>query len=182
MTRDETKILIAAMEVAYPNYHPKDRTLTVNTWASMLEAYDYELVQLAFKKYVLTDTSGFAPSIGQIVALMQGITEGDGISEMQVWTMVYKAICNSSYHADEEYTKLPPVVQRAVGSAEQLKNWAAMDNDTVNSVIQSNVLRSYRAAKKAARDNAALPPGFRKKLEAYRRFPRERNILEDGHG
>lgn len=171
MTREETKQLIAMMMVTYPNYHPADITYTVNVWASMLMEYDFQQVQIAFKKYVLTNTSGFAPSIGQIVEQLQGVTEENDIGELQAWSMVSGAIRNSIYSSENEFEKLPPVVQRAVGNASNLKEWAMMDADTVNSVIQSNVIRNYRAAAKAMRDEAKLPPKFRELIANLRTTP-----------
>lgn len=171
MTRDETKMLIATMEVTYPNYHPADRTFTVNTWTSMLEEYDFQSVQMAFKKFVLSDTSGFAPSIGQLVAQMQEIAEGDDIGEIEAWGIVSRAIGNSLYNAKEEFEKLPPLLQRVVYSPATLREWGMMDSDTVHSVVQSHVIRNYRAAAKAAREEAKLPPKFRELLKAQQKVP-----------
>lgn len=171
MTRDEAKILVITMKTVYPNYHPADETFTVNTWASMLEEYDFSQVQMAFKKFVLSDTSGFAPSIGQLVAEMQEINENDNVGELEAWGMVSKAIRNSGYHAVEEFNRLPPLVQRAVYSPGNLEEWAKMDTDTVNSVIQSHVIRNYRAAAKAARDEAKLPPKFLELMKTKQKIP-----------
>ncbi len=191
MTRDEAKMLILTMEATFPNYHPMDITITVNTWAAMLGEYGFQQVQMALKRYVLTDTSGFAPSIGQLVAQMQDIAEGDDLGELEAWSLVSKAIGNSLYHADEEFAKLPPVVQRAVHSAANLKEWSLMDSDTVGGVVQSHLVRNYRAAAKAMRDEAKLPQGFREAIAGMRSVPERlsaksagpadgRQLLEDG--
>lgn len=171
MTREEAKQLVMTMTVAYPNYHPADLKLTVDVWASMLAEYDFRLVQTAFRKYILSDTSGFAPSIGQLVDHLQDVTEGDGIGELQAWSMVSAALRNSVYCSEQEYAKLPPVVQRAVGSAANLREWAMMDSATVHSVVQSNVIRNYRAAAKAKREEAKLPPEFRKLIASQKATP-----------
>lgn len=171
MTRDEAKILVATMKVVYPNYHPVNETFTVNTWASLLEEYEFLQVQTAFKRFVLTDTSGFAPSIGQLVAQMQEVAEDDSVGELEAWSMVSRAVRNSGYHAEEEFDRLPPLVQRVVHSPSNLREWAAMDTDTVNSVIQSHVVRNYRAAAKAAREEARLPQKFRGMVTARKKIP-----------
>ena len=62
---------------------------------------------------------------------------------MEAWSLVRRAIQNSLYHADEEYSKLPPIVQKAVGSPDNLRGWAAMDAATVSSVTASNFIRTY---------------------------------------
>lgn len=168
MSREGVKKLIMAITVTYPNFHPKDMTFMVNVWTAMLSEYDGRDVEVAFKRYALTNTSGFAPSVGQIVQEIQNVREDDDPGELAVWSMVSKAIRNSGYHAQEEFDKLPPLVQRVVHSPQNLEEWAMMDTDTVNSVIQSNVIRSYRAAAKSEKEEARLPEGFRKELEARR--------------
>lgn len=181
MTRDEVKKLIATMEATYPNYHPGDRTFTVNAWASMLEEYDFRQVQMAFKKFVLSDTGGFAPSIGQLVARIHEIAAGDDLGEIEAWSLVSKAIKNSNYHAKEEFEKLPQILQRVVYSPSNLRDWAAADTDTVNSAVQSHVIRNYRAAAKAAREEAKLPPKFQAALKAQQSKP-ERLVSKEPDG
>ena len=68
--------------------------------------------------------------------------------------MVSRAARNGLYRCREEYDKLPPAVQKAVGDAEQLRTWAAMDEETVASVVASNFARSYRTV--LAREKEAL--------------------------
>lgn len=171
MTREEAKQLIMTLAAAYPNYHPADFTYTVDIWAVMLDEYDFGQAQTALKKYILSDTSGFAPSIGQLVEQMQGIRETEDIGEMGAWTMVRAAISRAIYYAEDEFAKFPPVVKSAVVSPANLKEWALMDTDTVNSVIQSNVMRSYRAAAKAMKDEAKLSSGFREMINGQRTEP-----------
>ena len=72
--------------------------------------------------------------------------------------MVSKACSNGIYGYREEFAKLPPEVQRAVGAPEQLREWAMMDSDTVQSVVASNFQRNYRASQTRAREQAKLPP------------------------
>lgn len=65
------------------------------------------------------------------------------------------------YNAREEYDKLPPVVQCVVGSSSQLKEWAMMDAETVQSVVASNFQRSYMARAERERERMALPSAVR---------------------
>lgn len=52
---------------SYPNYKPMDLKETVDVWTMMLEECTYEQISVALKQYILTENSGFAPSIGQLV-------------------------------------------------------------------------------------------------------------------
>ena len=128
---------------SYPNYKPNNLSETVDVWQMMLSDYDYNLVSVALKSYILSDISGFAPAIGQIVAKMHAITQPQVLNEMEAWSLVSKAIRNSIYNAADEYAKLPPIVQKAVGLPSQLMQWAIDDNYN-ESVVSSNFMRCYR--------------------------------------
>ena len=143
MTREETVKIIRIMVDSYPNYKPNNISETVDVWHMMLSDYDYNLVAMALKAYILSDTSGFAPSIGQLVEKIQKLTKPQELSEMEAWSLVKKAISNSAYDYVEEFHKLPPIIQKCVGSAYQLKCWA-LDEDFNEQVASSNFARSYR--------------------------------------
>ena len=171
MTRDEAKHLVMMVSAAYPNWKPMDLRGTVDTWAVMLQEYEYQSCVVALKSYILTDTSCFAPGIGQVIDRLQRRREGRELGELDAWSMVSKALRNSTYHAEEEFAALPPVLQRTVGNPSNLKEWAGMEMDTVNSVIQSHVVRNYRVAVKSMRDDAKIPPALMGLLQDMRKEP-----------
>lgn len=124
MTRDETIEILMVVQAAYPNYKPHDKTVTVNLWYEMLLDYSYQQVGAAVKAYIRTDKRGFAPSIGDIVDKLQMLFGDEQIDEVQAWGIVWKAICNSGSHADEEFENLPELIKKVVGSPGQLRQWA----------------------------------------------------------
>lgn len=67
------------------------------------------------------------------------------------------ALRNSLYNSDDEYRKLPQVIQRIVGSPSVLREWAQSDINELQTVIASNFQRSYRARAKGEREFMALP-------------------------
>lgn len=159
MTRDETIKILMIIQAAYPNYKPPDKTVAVNVWSEMLSDIPYEQVSIAVKAYIQTDTSGFAPSIGNIREKVQFIfSEEDDLNESAAWEIVWRAICNSGYHAEEEYNKLPPIVQRAVGSPRQLREWGLMENIDGKSIVvlQSNFQRVFRIEKEREKERKKL--------------------------
>ena len=160
MTRDETVNIIRVMVDSYPNYKPNNLSETVDVWHTMLSDYDYNLVSMALKSYILSDTSGFAPSIGQIVAKMHAITQPQELNEMEAWSLVSKAIRNSIYNSADEYAKLPPIVQKAVGLPSQLMQWA-IDDSYNESVVSSNFMRCYRIELAREKEMSMLPEDAR---------------------
>lgn len=166
MTEKEAKKLFAVMTVAYPNYRIDDIEYTAKVWVDFLGEYSYEQVNMALKAYIATDTSGFAPSIGQIISLIQKCTVQEQLGEMEAWSLVRKAISNGNYGSVEEFEKLPPTIQKAVGSADMIKRWAMSDSNEVSTVIQSNFLRSYRMAVKRDEEYAKMPEDVKRLISS----------------
>lgn len=158
MEREEIKNIIAHMMAAYPNYKPNDLKFMVDKWTEMLKDYQYDVFKKALDKYILSDSTGFAPSIGQIIGMIDVPSSNE---PLEAWNLVRKAINNSTYHSEEEYAKLPVECQKAIGSASNLKEMAQMDWETVESVEQSHFIRSYQAVIKRMDEEKRLPQNFR---------------------
>ena len=164
MTRDEVKEIIMIMTYTYPNYKPTDITATVDTWTAILASYQFEHIRAALHSYILSDTKGFAPTPGQLIDKIP--VKSFDMTEMEAWGMVNKALSNSNYHAKEEFDKLPLVVQKTLGRFEVLQEWAGMEIDVVQSVIQSNFIRNYRTVLQREKERNKLPTRLREILEA----------------
>lgn len=165
MTRDETIKILMAIQAAYPNYRPQDKTVAVNVWAEMLSDIPYEQVSIAVKAYIQTDTSGFAPSVGDIREKVRDIfSKKDDLNETAAWSLVMKAIRRSTYYSEEEFAKLPPVVRRAVASPKQLREWATLEDvdGKAMTVIQANFQRTFRIEQKREQERNKLSPDILK--------------------
>lgn len=144
MTREDTMKILATIQAAYPNYKPNDKTAALNTWWTLLQEYPYEQVSLALKAYIQTDISGFAPAIGQVIATINRLHVPEALNDMEAWALVSRALRNGYYGAEAEFEKLPPLVQQAVGCPDNLRHWSQSDLSSIETVIQSNFLRTYR--------------------------------------
>nr|DAD56870.1 MAG TPA: replisome organizer [Bacteriophage sp.] len=131
----------------------------------MLEAYSYNQVSIALKAYATSDTSGFAPSIGQLIGKIQTISQPQELDGMTAWGLVSKALRNGTYGAVEEFNKLPPLVKQAVGMPDNLKNWATSDYQTIETVIQSNFLRTYETVVERANEINRMPDNIKSLIE-----------------
>ena len=149
---------------SYPNYKPNNISETVDVWQMMLSDYDYNLVAMALKAYILSDTSGFAPSIGQLVGKIQTLTKPKELNEMEAWSLVCDALQNSGYNYAEEYAKLPPLVKKAVGLPTQLQAWALTENLNKD-VVGSNFMRCYRIEVERQKEISKMPQNVRELLE-----------------
>lgn len=168
MTREETAKIIGAMMVYYPNYAPIDNEMTVTLWTDAFAEYPYSVVAKALKTYALSDKSGFAPNIGALNNIIQTVAEETAdtyMNEMQAWNLVSAALRDGTYHAQERFEELPPLVQKAVGSPNNLHNWATADFETIDTVVMSQFQRTYRAEVARAKEIARYPIDIRTAIE-----------------
>ena len=161
MTREETLAIMSVLKAAYPNYYKdmkrSDAEAIVGLWAEMFKDEPVEVVALAVKAHIANDAKGFPPVIGAIKDAIVKLQTPDEMTELEAWGYVRKAISNGIYGSQKEFDALPPVIQRLVGSPNQLREWAMMDADTVASVVASNFQRSYKARAAHEREFLALP-------------------------
>lgn len=165
MTREQVGELLMTIQAYYPNYNPPDKKITLNAWHIMLAEYPEELVLQALRACIATNTSGFAPDIGQIMSKIHTISQPQELDGMTAWGLVSKALRNGTYGAVEEFNKLPPLVRQAVGMPDNLKNWATSDYRTIETVIQSNFLRTYETAVKRANEINRMPDDIKSLIE-----------------
>lgn len=166
MTRDEVIKMLMVIQAAYPNYKQQDKTVAANTWYMMLKDYEKEVVEAALKMYIATDTSGFAPAIGQIIDKIKGVTSPNELNGMKAWSLVSKALRNGYYGAEQEFEKLPVTVQKAVGSPDNLRNWAQSDSKAIETVIQSNFMRTYETELKRQNEELKIPADVRQLISS----------------
>lgn len=166
MTRQEALAIMAMLKTAYPSFYKdlskEELNAAVNLWATMFSEEPIQVVTEAIK--ALMCTLKYPPTIADVKEKIAMITQPPAMTEMEAWDMVKSAI--SYYNAAETFERLPPILKRIVGSPNQLREWALMDVETVNSVIQSNFMRSYRAMAAREREYAMLPESTRQLIQS----------------
>lgn len=172
MTREETLQIMTVLKTAYPNFYKgmgrKEAESTVSLWHDMFADDDPVHVAAAVKALIAMDAKGFPPHIGAVKDKLAKITMPQEMTELEAWGIVYKAICRGSlYDSKGEYEKLPPLLKRLVGSPNQLREWAMMDADVVQSVVSSNFQRSYRACSASEREFALMPPDVKSLISGF---------------
>lgn len=148
MNRLEIKKLLACLEMTYSNFNVEDekRTFMVDTWLNFLGKYQYTDVSAALTEYIETSNSSFAPSVSQLIGIVKKHKDIPIkiclLGAAEAWGMVRKALQNSTYNCEEEFKKLPKLVQKAIGSANQLQVWA-MDDEYNEGVTSSVFKKNY---------------------------------------
>lgn len=165
MNKIETQKIIAVMMASYPNFKLEDVNATVEVWKDMLIDFSYEHIDMALKCYIRTDTSGFAPTPGQLIDQVKRLTEPEELNETEAWSLVIKAISNGTYNSAEEFLKLPQEIQRGVGSAEQLRQWAMTENLNYE-VAKSQFLKTYKREVDRKKELGKLPSNIKRLIDS----------------
>lgn len=158
MTKAEVAKVMTVLQVVYPRYYAgqseEEKRQAVSLWHMMLEEHPYELVQQAVKSVIATNK--FPPTVAEVIEKIGLLKSSGGMTELEAWGYISKAIRASTYRAQEEWEKLPAELQRIV-SPDLLRSWAMVEGDNVETVLQSNFLRTFRAAQERQRTYDAVP-------------------------
>lgn len=165
MTKREIAEMLTVIQANYPDTAKGQSDAAfkakVTLWHEFFQEHPKELVHAAAMAFIANDTKGFMPNIGQINDYIQKLRCQDNMTEGEAWSYVAKAIRNSAYNSAEEFAKLPERIQRLVGSHNQLREWALMDSEIVQSVVSSNFQRTFRARQKSDTEYERLPSGVK---------------------
>lgn len=172
MDRDETREIIKMIAGIYPSFHKdagrEEKSLTVDLWASLFAEEPFELVSVALKSFIVSDEKGFVPSPGQLKAKIRMMVNPSPMTEVEAWQIVSRAVRNSGYmeNAKAEHEKLPELIKRMV-KPEQLREWALQDAASLQTVVASNFMRSFREKSMQAERYEMLPADVRKAIEKF---------------
>ncbi len=178
MNRTETIQIMAILKIAYPSYYARtsqeDAKNAVALWAEMFADDPAPLVAAAVKALIASDQKGFPPHIGAVKLKLRQLQTPETMTELEAWRLVRKAIRGASVQlwsrrflpggkidprtsAQRNFEELPPVIQQLVGDPEQLAAWADVPEEKIETVVQSNFMRSYRARAEQLRNYEAIP-------------------------
>lgn len=184
MTREDTIKILSVLRGAYPAFYrditKQEAESTIALWESMFDEEPYELVGAAVKAFIAGDGKGFPPAIGQIKERIRQITQPEEMTEQEAWSLVSKALRNSTYGSEEEFAKLPPEIKAVVHDPGQLRQWAMSPADDVETVIASNFMRSFRVKQKASKEYMALPTSVKQLMisAGYRSNPTDVGLVK----
>lgn len=169
MDRVETLTIMRILKAAYPNYY-KDMTKTdaegvVALWTTMFADEPAGVVAAAVKAHIASDSKGFPPHIGAIKEAIAKLMQPEMMSEQEAVSLILNAARNGKYDSEREFAKLPPLLQRLAGSPAQIKEWAMMEASDVQSVVASNLQRSYREIAKQEQEKLTLPSDVRQAMD-----------------
>lgn len=162
MNKQETTKILSILRAAYPNFYKgmtkADISDIINLWLDMFADEPYAIVASACKALIASQVDSYPPTIGMVKDYIQKLTAPKGeLSEQEAWAIVSSKLSNCIYNSKEQFNSLPEVIKQVVGSSSQLYEWALMDKSTLQSVVASNFMRSYKARASAFREYQKLP-------------------------
>ena len=169
MTVQDIGLVMDVLRPAYPAHFNRltdDELYEMSVlWASMFEGNEPVLLVAAVKAFIADDEKGFPPAIGQIKRKMHDIANPNQLTEQEAWAMVSKATTMSASDQVKAFEAFPPEVKRVAGSPRQLREWGMMPTDVFQSVVASNVMRSFRSTAEQVRKFNALPEDVKRLSE-----------------
>jgi hypothetical protein len=184
VTEQETKSVLSYLNATWDMAKDKDPRQVLAVWQDIFREDDAKLVQAAVKLYV--NQERFAPKPADIRAKMKDLLSGREQTEMEAWNLVRRAIRGASMEswsrtltengpgkpsAVVAFEKLPHEIQTVVGCPEQLANWEMLDSKQLDTVVQSNFMRSYRSVIEDKERMEMLPEGMRQVLPGAKAAP-----------
>ena len=155
MTKDEFKSLVKVLKAVYSDPKFIADQYAFDAWYVLLEDLPFADAAKAAKSYM--QTSSFVPTPADIRKRAARNLTPPPMQGIEAWNLVARALRNSTYGADEEFERLPALVQEAVGSPAQLREWGAEDSTKVHTVEQSHFIRAYEAILQRHKEDAPLP-------------------------
>lgn len=168
MTESEFAKIVAGLKAVYADPKYIEGKMAMETWYNLLKDLDYEVASMATQSYMQTEK--FPPTPADIRRYASQITSPltNDMSEVEAWGMVSKAICNSLYHSEEEFNRLPKLIQQTLGNHIRLRELAQLESSELQTVEASNFMRSYRAKLEVHKRESQLNDSLRISINQMR--------------
>lgn len=180
MTIEETTKILSLIYSEYPNSFNKlsksDLNAKATLWTRLLSDIDYKTAGKALQMYLVTDTTGYPPTVGKLRQNAVRLTQKPILDNTSAWQAVKRAISDAELNPYEAFQKLPSECKRIVGNYDQLIEWGSCSWDQLNTVIHSNFVKEYNAMKDETTENLSLPPELRLTASSTPELPPTENI------
>ena len=162
--------LLDLLEIAYGKkalYEDSTKEKKLVLWETMFANDDPVEVAVAVKDCIAT--LQFPPKIADIKSRISQHKLAGQFTEMEAWALVRKAIDASGTKEETQkaFDALPKIIQRTIVEPKQLKRWRQIDEYELETVVQSNFMRSYKVMRDREASYHALPADLQQ-LEAWK--------------
>ncbi len=157
---NEFKVLIAAVQSAYPRHQVVTNDQAFRFWYSSLCDIDDAALKNAVRQHILT--SVFPPSIAEIRQRAHDLTAPPDSAGAAEWNKLLRAL-GHAYSPDsrETWNSLPPVTREIIGGYQSFVNWSAIPVDKLETVQRPMFIKQYELRMNQKRQQAATPQALR---------------------
>jgi hypothetical protein len=171
VTQKEVAAILAVLAAIYPDTNKTQsadvKKRVAGIWWKSLMDIPFELANQVVEAHIISSSEKFMPQPSEIrkkcLDAMRG-EENRPMEGTEAWALVRKALGNSYYGASEEFSKLPRMIQKIIGSPSVLKDWGLMPPESL-SVEQSHFLRAYRTMVERETNDRAIPEALKAGIE-----------------
>ena len=172
MNTDEATMIVAMLET---NWQPfKNTDAAVDLWASAFESEPYQMVRTAVMALIQTDPSDFRPTVAKVRRKMHDMVYGRRMTETEAWLSVKNSLPEAQESpetlkgAKTAWAKLPEDVKKLV-TPRQLLEYNSIEAEQMDTVIQSNFMRSYRELRDCRYEKEAMSPALLSRITAIQK-------------
>jgi len=159
-----------AFPQAYSKLSPQELDAMSNLWVKCFQDRPAEELNYAVGFYISNNTSGFAPTIGQLNDIIYKAYHPE-ISEFEAWSAIKNATSQSGDYesAKREWSRLPEVVQVMI-SPRDLCRLGRMETDIVDTTVSAMIRKSLSVVQHRTQEQASLPSSV-KQLITWKKIP-----------
>ena len=168
MTDREFNALVKGMKAIYSDPKFIADGMAAEIWFKLIGDIPYDIATMAVQKYMQTEKFPPYPADIRRYATQIMTPTSEDLTEYEAWNMVRRAISNGFYGAEEEFNKLPKIVQSVIGSPDRIRSAAILEADQLETVEKSHFIRAYRARVEAHRREQQLNAGLRDAILDFR--------------
>jgi len=143
LTGKECLKLLGIIKTLFPNEkQPGEDDIKVRAmfWADIFKDISFGQAVEGLKKYCATNTSGFAPQPAHIINCAR---QANRLSDTAIEFYLHRALCDSTYHSEEQFDRLPEDLKKIIGSPAELRRQALRETDDTRIYI-AKVCKEYR--------------------------------------
>lgn len=179
MNKQDNARIMKMIKAAYPNFDKNGSEEDIaNLWAWRFKNVDVNAVFEAVGEYIDTDMSGFAPSVGQIKQIIASKAYKP-IDPSDAWQQVLRALSDAGSYPQKAFDALPAPIQRAVGSAATLKQWAMTPTSELESFTKQRFVSQLKDQTTAEVQANIVDPGRTLESKAPAALPEEKKPQAD---
>ena len=167
MNKQEAAKFVLKIKARYPNAYAKfdaeSMLAVIETWTDDFSNVPYEVADAALKQFVLNDTQGFPPTSGQLMYYIDKAMHPEDQNGEEAWLEVKRSARNDPDAAEEQFGRLPKVIQKTIGSPRFLVELGRAE-ESEDAVRKSLFMRTFNETMKREREDRMLPSAIRKLL------------------